>query len=365
MARRLALALAAVLMPAAADDVLIAAEYREYARLEKLVQQWQERTGHQVVWLPREADQDVASPDLYYLPVQQMLSLIEAGKISAHPKPEDALAPAPMLAASFIEEDEEGKTLYRAVPQSANLSLLWYREGHAQAAGVQVEADLNWDEIESLAIRLNDPIAGVRGFCPPTADMHGLMVRALIAAAGGAWQKRQPEPALTADWVAALARYARLLAAAGPAAAAGIAAADSEQLFVQGRCALVLAGLQPPAAEGKLAALALPGAVAAAWPDLRLLAVAASGENIDAALSFMWFAATGRNPSPDAVAVDKAVAPSATAQRALRASLRQPGAVVAGRSRVEELDLLAREAIDKVIIGLLPASEALAEALDP
>ncbi|MCY4325177.1 MAG: extracellular solute-binding protein [Betaproteobacteria bacterium] len=355
----------ALLPGAVADDVLLAAEYREYARLEKLIESWQERTGHQIVWLPRQADQDVAKPDLYYLPVQQMLALIDSGKIAAHPKPDEVLAPAPMLAAMFSQAEPEDEILYRAVPQSVNVSLLWYRQGHLAAAGIELGEDLDWDAVENLAIKLNDPMAGVRGFCPPGVQMHGLMVRAMIAEAGGSWQQPQPEAALSEDWVFALERYARLLAAAAPADSAELDRVAAEQLFVEGKCALFLGGLQPPEATDKMAALALPGAIATAWPQLRLLAVAEGGENIDAALSFMWYAATGRNPSPDAVVAEKAVAPSATAQRALRASLLQPPAAVGGSVSVEELDSLAEDGISKAITGLLPASEALAAAVAP
>ena len=369
MTRATAAALAAlILQPVLADDVLLAAEYREYSRLERLVDQWQQRTGHQVVWLPRESDRDVASPDLYYLPVQQMRALIEEGRVAAHPRPEQALAPAALLAEPFIERDGQGNILYRAVPQSVSVSLLWYRQDQVRAAGLQVEDIADWDGIEDMAIRLNDAIAGVRGFCPPGAEMHGLMVRAMIAAAGGTWQKPQPQPALADDWIAALERYARLLAAGGPADSGELSRADAERLFAQGKCALLLAGQQPPVPadeQAEMAALALPGAFATAWPSLRLLAVAEDSESVDAALSFLWFASTGRNPSPDAVVAEKAVAPSATAQAALRASLRQTAAAEVGSAAVAQLDDLARDGIGRAIAGLQPAAEALAAAIDP
>ncbi len=372
MASRFAIAAACaalVAASAAAEEILVAASYDDFAHLRGLSASWQEQTGHALIWLPPVAELDGAAADVYYLPVGSMQQRIADG-FTATVAVEGPHHPGRLVGDPFQTEASSDSVSYLALPQSVVLPLLWVHADHAAAAAAELDGSAGWEDLHRLAVQLDDPIADVRGFCPPGAQRHGLIVRAMIADVGGSWLAAESEEmALAEDWAPAAERYARLLAAAGPPNAADMAEDEAALMFEQGRCSIWVGEAKPPPSAGELVALPLPGAAAAAWQHLRMVAPSAAAAHPAVAQSFALWAALGRDPSVDAVAEARLAAAAGSGIAALRATLGQSGSTAAasglGAAGLRELDELAAPGLRLVILGLQPAAEALADAEQP
>lgn len=121
-----------------------------------------------------DSSMDIMSLDPPFIP-----ELAEPGFLSPVPGDVEEATTQDVLAGPL--EGAKWKDELVSVPFWANTQLLWYRESVAEAAGLNMDEPVTWDQIMDAA-REQDKYLGVQG---TSAESMTVWVNALVASAGG------------------------------------------------------------------------------------------------------------------------------------------------------------------------------------
>lgn len=132
-------------------------------------------------------------------------------------------------------------TLY-AAPFYAESSFTLYRSDLFKKAGLVMPPNPTWEQIGSLADKLNDKAHGVYGIClrgkPGWGESMGL-ITTMANTFGGSWFNMSWQPQLTsAPWEKAVKFYVDLLHRDGPPGATANGFNENQALFATGKCAI-------------------------------------------------------------------------------------------------------------------------------
>ncbi len=131
-------------------------------------------------------------------------------------------------------------TLY-AVPFYAESSFTFYRKDLFDAAGIDVPAQMTYDQLAEYAAALHDPDNGVYGTCQRGKAGWGenmAFVGPMVNAFGGRWFDMEWNPQLTSEpWVTAVNYYVDLMNNYGPPGASANGHNENRALFADGKCA--------------------------------------------------------------------------------------------------------------------------------
>jgi sorbitol/mannitol transport system substrate-binding protein len=129
-----------------------------------------------------------------------------------------------------------------ALPFYGESSMTMVRQDLLDKAGVTLPPHPTWDQVRSVAARLNDPAHGVAGICLRGKAGWGENITLLTTMAnsyGGQWFDARWQPRLdTPAWKQALAMYVDLLQHWGPPGAAANGYNENLALFMDGRCGI-------------------------------------------------------------------------------------------------------------------------------
>jgi sorbitol/mannitol transport system substrate-binding protein len=128
------------------------------------------------------------------------------------------------------------------LPFYGSSSFTYYRKDLFAKAGLTMPEHPTWDQIESLAAKLNDPAHGISGICLRGVPGWGQNLAALttvINTFGGSWFDMNWKPQLTSpNTKAAVSFYVDLLRKYGEPDAAGDGWQECLELFSQGKAAM-------------------------------------------------------------------------------------------------------------------------------
>lgn len=160
------------------------------------------------------------------------------------------LAPLTDIPASYRLDDVFGSLRAGLVHDNQLYSLPFYGESTFtiyrtdlfKAAGLTMPDAPTWDQIASLAKRLNDPSHGTYGIClrgkPGWGENIGFLSD-MVNSFGGRWFDMKWHPQLTSPaWEKAVSLYVDLLRNDGPPGAVTAGYNDNLALFANGKCAI-------------------------------------------------------------------------------------------------------------------------------
>ncbi len=128
-----------------------------------------------------------------------------------------------------------------AVPFYAESSFTFYRKDLFDAAGIEVPAQMTYDQLAEYAEQLHDPDNGVFGTCQRGKAGWGenmAFVGPMVNAFGGRWFDLEWNPQLTSEpWVTAVNYYVDLMNNYGPPGASSNGHNENRALFADGKCA--------------------------------------------------------------------------------------------------------------------------------
>ena len=189
-------------------------------------------------------------------------------------------------------------TLY-AAPFYGESSMVMYRKDLTDAAGVTINDNDNWLNIEAAAAAMHDPENDVYGIClrgKPGWGDNMAFITTVVNSFGGAWFDADGRPQLDSDeWEAAINFYVNLLGRYGPPGSEGNSFNEILALYNEGKCGMWIdATIAASFLEVDNVAYAQsPNAgnpVGANWLWAWAMAVPAGSPNSDAAHAFINWA---------------------------------------------------------------------------
>jgi len=132
-------------------------------------------------------------------------------------------------------------TLY-AAPFYGESSMVMYRKDLTDAAGVTINDNDNWLNIEAAAAAMHDPENDVYGIClrgKPGWGDNMAFITTVVNSFGGAWFDADGRPQLDSDeWEAAINFYVNLLGRYGPPGSEGNSFNEILALYNEGKCGM-------------------------------------------------------------------------------------------------------------------------------
>jgi len=132
-------------------------------------------------------------------------------------------------------------TLY-AAPFYGESSMVMYRKDLTDAAGVTINDNDNWLNIEAAAAAMHDPENDVYGVClrgKPGWGDNMAFITTVVNSFGGAWFDADGRPQLDSDeWNAAINFYVNLLGRYGPPGSEGNSFNEILALYNEGKCGM-------------------------------------------------------------------------------------------------------------------------------